>query len=139
MDERAQEEIDWEEWFGRHHDELLRNEGSLDALKHSAEQKDQAALTSQDQPWVSPGTISSVKGLVRELIRVWEELRTIRRRLILTEKELKQLKQLTDERLASFATNAKITDFLKKFQEWMDRYGPMLENEYQQWVKVQGK
>ncbi len=131
MDERTQEEVEWETEYNKHHDQLLKSIGELEAVHRSARQDNERG----QPPWTSPGVINWIKSLVQEDLKLWEDFRTIRRRLISSEK---LGNKLTDEKSASIATNAKFTEFLEKFQKWMDRYGPMLESEYLQWEKVKG-
>ena len=69
----------------------------------------------EDEPFY--GVCTWIRGYIREDMRIWQQI--------------DRDKRAFQKRTEGF--NA----FLDKFQKWMDRYGPMLESERQQWEKIQ--
>ena len=133
MDERTQEEIDWEKDFTEHREALIKHEGVLTAEK--------ATLDHNEKMVLKPSAVASrLKLLLRECIAIWAEIRTNRRRQISNEALTKHLAmELDGLHEQKLKTESQITTALERLDQFVKTYTPALEeleSERQQRRKV---
>src|SRR6266568_2093958 len=113
MDERTQEEIEWETSFTEHREALIKQEGVLTSEEATANINERMVLKPS-------AVVARLKLLLKEVISIWEQVRTIRRKQISNEALTKHLTMevdgLHEQRVR---TESQITTALERLDQFV--------------------
>lgn len=122
MDERAQEEIDWENAYSVHRESLARRQGAMEAHATVAKSNNDAGKIRGSY------VLNAFGAFVKEHIALWEQIRALRRRQAASETMnkgfIEEIEGLHENRAR---TDEQITLVLERLDQFVKEYSPLLE------------